>query len=361
MPDTPPQTAQDTRPPTKRKAAWALGAALILGLVWVIWAQPFSTKPARVTVEVVKAAPAQRVLAVNGQVAAVSSVLVRASVSGSLAGQMADEGQRVAAGDILAQLDATQQQAVVRQAQSALAQGILVQAQAASDYARLRDLGPTTARVKVEDAARALARAAQSVESLRAALEQAQIQLDRYTIRAPISGVIMQRSADPGQFIEPALSIFTLSDLSSLRIQTNLDEAYATQIAVGQKAVLQRVGTTQTQAGTVSFVSPRVDPATGGLQVKITPDGPFQAPVGLTVTANIIVEDSPLALTIPRAAMVAGPAVFVLAAGHAVKTPVEVIDWPAARLIVTKGLSEGDSLIANAATLQDGQAVTVGP
>ena len=55
MPDTPPQTAQDTRPPTKRKAAWALGAALILGLVWVIWAQPFSTKPARVTVEVVAA------------------------------------------------------------------------------------------------------------------------------------------------------------------------------------------------------------------------------------------------------------------------------------------------------------------
>ena len=361
MPDTAPQAAQDTRHLTPHKATWAFGLALILGLVWVIWAQPFTAKPAQVTVEVVKAAPAQRVLAVNGQVAAVSSVLVRASVSGSLAGQMAEEGQKVSVGDILAQLDATQQQAVVRQAQSALAQGILVQAQAASDYARLRDLGSTTARVKIEDAARALARAAQSVESLRAVLEQAQIQLARYTVRAPIAGVIMQRNADPGQFIEPALSIFTLSDLSSLRIETNLDEAYATQIATGQTAVLQLVGTTGTEDGTVSFVSPRVDPATGGLQIKITPDAPLQAPVGLTVTANIIVEDSPLALTIPRTAMVAGPAVFLLAAGHAVKTPVAVIDWPAARLIVTKGLSEGDSLIANAANLQDGQAVTVGP
>jgi multidrug efflux pump subunit AcrA (membrane-fusion protein) len=124
---------------------------------------------------------------------------------------------------------------------------------------------------------------------------------------------------------------------------------------------LQLVGTTGTEDGTVSFVSPRVDPATGGLQIKITPDAPLQAPVGLTVTANIIVEDSPFALTIPRTAMVAGPAVFLLASGHAVKTPVAVIDWPAARLIVTKGLSEGDSLIANAANLQDGQAVTVGP
>jgi multidrug efflux pump subunit AcrA (membrane-fusion protein) len=124
---------------------------------------------------------------------------------------------------------------------------------------------------------------------------------------------------------------------------------------------LQLVGTTGTQDGTVSFVSPRVDPATGGLQVKIAPDAGLKAPVGLTVTANIIIEDRPLALTIPRSAMVAGPAVFVLVAGHAVKTAVEVIEWPAARLIVTKGLSVGDAVIVTAAGLTDGQAVKVGP
>ena len=357
MPDTLP-TAQ---PKPTRKAAWGLGAVVILGLASAFWLQPFAPKTPVVLVEVIATAPAQRVLAVNGQVTALSSIFVRAAVSGTVVGKMAEEGQSVAAGDILAQLDATQQQAVVRQAQSALAQGLLVQAQAGSDYAHLRDLGPVAARVKVEDAQRALARAAQSVESLRAALDQAQIQSDRYTIRAPLSGVIMQRNADPGQFIEPALSIFTLSDLSSLRIETNLDEAYATQIATGQKAILQLVGTTGTQEGTVSFVSPRVDPATGGLQVKITPDAGLKAPVGLTVTANIIIEDRPLALTIPRSAMVAGPAVFVLVAGHAVKTAVEVIDWPAARLIVTKGLSAGDAVIVTAAGLTDGQAVKVGP
>ena len=357
MPDTLP-TAQ---PKPTRKAAWGLGAVVILGLASAFWLQPFAPKTPVVSVEVIATAPAQRVLAVNGQVAALSSIFVRAAVSGTVVGKMAEEGQSVAAGDILAQLDATQQQAVVRQAQSALAQGLLVQAQAGSDYAHMRDLGPLAPRIKLEDAERALARAAQSVESLRATLEQAQIQRDRYTIRAPLSGVILQRKADPGQFIEPALSIFTLSDLSSLRIETNLDEAYATQIATGQKAVLQLVGTKGTQEGTVSFVSPRVDPATGGLQVKITPDAGLKAPVGLTVTANIIIEDRPLALTIPRSAMVAGPAVFVLVAGHAVKTAVEVIDWPAARLIVTKGLSAGDAVIVTAAGLTDGQAVKVGP
>ena len=55
--------------------------------------------------------------------------------------------------------------------------------------------------------------------------------------------------------------------------------------------------------------------------------------------------------------MVAGPAVFLLKSGKAVKTPVEVIDWPATRLIVTKGLQAGDVLIADATGIVDGAAV----
>jgi RND family efflux transporter MFP subunit len=270
---------------------------------------------------------------------------------------MAVEGDKVSAGALLARVDPTQQQAVVRQAQSALDQGLLVQTQAASDYARLRDLAGVATRSAIEDAQVALAKAAQSVESLRAQLEQAQIQLDRYRIAAPIGGTITERDVDPGQYIDPSTALFTLSDLSSLVIETNVDEAYATQIVEGQSATLQRVGTTETLPGKVSFVSPRVDTATGGLKVKIAPDSVMVAPVGLTVTANIVVEEQPKALTIPRAAMVTGPAVYLLKSGKAVKTPVEVIDWPATRLIVTKGLAVGDVLIANATGITEGEAV----
>jgi RND family efflux transporter MFP subunit len=270
---------------------------------------------------------------------------------------MAVEGDKVSAEALLARVDPTQQQAVVRQAQSALDQGLLVQTQAASDYARLRDLAGVATRSAIEDAQVALAKAAQSVESLRAQLEQAQIQLDRYRIAAPIGGTITERDVDPGQYIDPSTALFTLSDLSSLVIETNVDEAYATQIVEGQSATLQRVGTTETLPGKVSFVSPRVDTATGGLKVKIAPDSVMVAPVGLTVTANIVVEEQPKALTIPRAAMVNGPAVYLLKSGKAVKTPVEVIDWPATRLIVTKGLAVGDVLIANATGITEGEAV----
>ena len=351
MPDT------DT-PKAKAKWPWLLGLALCLvfagGFVW--W-KFFRTTSTTVTVETIAEAPTQRVLAVNGQVAAITAVSVRSAVSGSLQGTMAAEGDKVSAGALLARVDSTQQQAVLRQAQSALDQGLLVQTQAGADYARLRDLADVTTRSALETAQTTLASAGQTVETLRAQLEQAQIQLDRYQITAPISGTITERNVDPGQYIDPSTTLFTLSDLSSLVIETNVDEAYATQITQGQSATLQRVGTTETLPGKVSFVAPRVDTATGGLKVKITPDTLMAAPVGLTVTANIVVEEEPKALTIPRAAMITGPAVYLLKSGKAVKTAVEVIDWPATRLIVTKGLSVGDVLIANATGITEGEAV----
>ena len=85
-----------------------------------------------------------------------------------------------------------------------------------------------------------------------------------------------------------------------------MDEAYATQIAVGQPAVLQLAGETATRDGHVSFVSRRVDAATGGLAVKIAFDAPVDGPLGLTVTTNIVVDRRDAALTVPRTALVTG-------------------------------------------------------
>mgnify|MGYP001810239024 CR=1 FL=1 len=63
------------------------------------------------------------------------------------------------------------------------------------------------------------------------------------------------------------------------------------------------------------------------------------------------------AMTVPRAALQGG-AVFVLVGKAARLTPVTVIEWPAARLIVTEGLAEGDAVIVDATGLTDGQIVT---
>jgi len=341
---------------------WALGAALVLAAGGLLWWQPWTPAVPLVTVETVAPAALTRVLAVNGRVAVLHRVEVRATVSGTVLTVLKDEGDRVVPGEVIARIDATGSQAAVRQALAALDAGTVAQAQAAADVDRLRALGGNVTRNALEDATRNLQSAGQEVGRLTALLDQAQIQLDRYTITAPIAGTVLIRGVEPGQTADGTTVLFTLADLVAPVVETEVDEAYAAQIALGQDAVLQLVGETTTQAGRVSFVAPRVNAGTGALVVRIRPDPPLTAPVGLTVTANIVVDRQDAALSAPRAALMADsetPAVLVLDGTIARRRDVTVIDWPAARLIVTSGLVAGDVLIADATGLSDGQTVRV--
>lgn len=154
----------------------------------------------------------------------------------------------------------------------------------------------------------------------------------------------------------------TIADLGQLVVETDVDEAYATQIRADMPAVLQLTGETAIREGRVSDVSRRVDAATGGLAVRLVFDEPVTAPVGLTVTANIVIDRRDAALTVPRTAVLnedGKPAVLVVADGIARLRPINVIEWPAARLIVTEGLAPGDVLILDATGIADGQSVRV--
>jgi len=132
---------------------------------------------------------------------------------------------------------------------------------------------------------------------------------------------------------------------------------------LGQPAVLQLAGEARNRDGHVSFVSSLVDAATGGLAVKIAFESPVMAPIGLTVATNIIVEQSDAALTVPRTALQTGAdgsSVLVVRDGTAMFQHVSVVDWPAARLIVTGGLTEGDAVIIDPTGVEPGQAVVSG-
>jgi len=336
---------------------WVSGGLLAVCLGMLAWWQFGSGNAFQVRVETADFSTVTRVLAVNGKVEARASVQVRSAVSATVSDLLVDEGDLAAKGDVLARLDASQQEAIVQQARSALEQGRIKQAQAAATYGRDRDLGGIISRSKLDDAKLALEGAAQEVARLQALLDQATIQLGRYTVTAPMAGTVMSRTVDPGQLVDPTTALFTLADLSDLIVEADVDETYASHIAYGQSATLQLVGRSETLAGSVVFVSPRVNAATGGLAIKIGFDRPIAAPVGLTVTANIVVDQQD-ALTVPRSALMAG-AVFVLRGGKAVQTLVTVVEWPAARLIVTDGLNAGDQVIIDSTGLSDGLAVTV--
>lgn len=362
VPAPPPPPLDSLAPKRWSWWVWAglVAAAVVAGGLWYF--QPWVSKAAEVQVETVAPGPISRVLAVNGRIAPLHSVDVKANVAGEVLEVSVTEGQTVALGDLLARIDATAQQAVVRQSLAAMDAGLVAQAQAVATLARTTALGDNVARTVLDDATSAVQTADQDVARLIAFFDQAQAGLASYTLRAPMSGTVLARNAEIGQSIDAAVPLFVLADLDQLIVETDVDEAFATQIAIGQRAVLQLVGEAETLPGHVSFVAPQVDQKTGGLTVKLAFDAAIAAPVGLTVTANITVDRQAAAISVPRAAVVsveAKNAVFVVLNGVVQRREVSVVHWPAERLVVTKGLAAGDVVIVDPIALTQGQAVTI--
>lgn len=349
---------------SRRIWLWAV-AGILAGVAGLgLYFQPWASGPLAVAVETATLAPATRVLAVNGRIAARHMVDVRALVGGRLVDVPVAEGDSVERNDVLARIDAAAQQAIVRQAVASLDAALVAEAQAKDTLARTQALGPNVARTALETAARAVQSAEQEVARATALVDQAQVQLENFTIRARMTGTILALSVEPGQSIDPSTLLMTIADLDQLIVETDVDEAYATQIRADLPAVMQLAGETAPRDGRVTRVSQQVDAATGGLAVELGFDAPVRAPVGLTVTINIIVDSLDAAITVPRAAIRSGDtgdAVFVITDGTAHRRAVSVIDWPAARLIVTDGLGPGEVLILDATGITDGQPVRVGP
>lgn len=359
-----PDPVQMPQQARRRWWPWAAGAVVAAGFGGLLWLQPWAAAVTDVGVEVASLGQVSRVLAVNGRVAGEVSVDLRPLVSGTLLDVRVSAGDLVGVGDVTALIDPATQAAMVRQAMAGLDAALVAQADRQATYDRTKALGANVAKVVLESAASAVQSAAQEVARMTALLEQAQIQLARFTIRAPVAGSVLGLTAKPGQTVDPSRVLMTIADLGQLVVKTDVDETYATQIRTGQPAALQLAGEGEVRTGHVSFVSQQVDAATGGLAIELTSEAPLAAPIGLTVTANITVDDRAAAITVPRAAIVRddnGIGVFTVRDSVARRQPVTVIDWPAARLIVTEGLASGDVVISDATGIIDGQAVRAAP
>ena len=183
-----------------------------------------------------------RVLAVNGRIAAVHSVDIRALVGGTLGDLPVAEGDTVDEGDMLARIDSAGQQAVVRQAVAGLDAALVAEARARDALDRAEALGVNISRTEREAAERALMTARQDVARATAQVDQAQVQLEDHTMRAPMAGTVLSLNVEPGQAIDPATVLMTIADLDRLIVETDVDEAYATQIREGQSATPAAVG-----------------------------------------------------------------------------------------------------------------------
>lgn len=311
---------------------------------------------------VVKTAPAVRILAINGRIRPRLQVDIRPTLGGELVALPFDVGDRVVAGQILARIDDAPETAAIAEAEASVQTQQATLAQARRDLARFEALSQFAIRRDVEQRRLAVVEGERELSRRRASVMQARELRDRRVLRAPFAGVILERLVDPGQAVGLESVIYRLADLSSPEVTIEVDEIYAAEIRPGIEAMISLPGQNRQLRAKVLHVEPRVDPATGARDVRLgLVDAAIDAPSGLTVTVNLVIEKRDRAISVPRSAIIqsgSGAKVRVIGDDNVViERPISFVDWPAEEVIVTSGIKPGERILADPDSAQPGEKI----
>jgi HlyD family secretion protein len=337
-------------------ALWIGGALLVAAAGWL----GFSRLRVR---EVVTVRPSERevveLVIASGTLRAKRQSPIGSEVTGAVESVSVDDGDRVAAGDILIQLwaedskrrleqsrqameTAEAELALVRRGATAeelargeaeLARAAAARLQAEREYGRLRALfdDRVVAQADLDLAAstrdQALAAEAAARESLadlraqprpedlqlaearlreaEAAVLVAEQDVERRTIRAPMPGLVLRRAVEPGQSVTPGGALLQLADLGVTEIYVETDENNLDRLRVGQQAtVITPAFRDQPFSASLIQIGPEVDSGRGVVGLRFTPDRlPDYARPDMTVDVSIEVARLPRALSLPATAL----------------------------------------------------------
>ncbi len=214
-------------------------------------------------------------LPISGSLKAVNSAAVKARVAGELQGLTLREGDPVKAGQVVARVDPTELQSRVRQAQeqadSARAQIDIAQRQWDNNKA-LVDQG-FISRTALDTSANNLTAAQANHKAALAAVDVARKALDDTVLRAPISGVVSLRAAQPGERVGVDARVIEIVDLSRLELEATLSAADSVAVRVGQQAMLQIEGKAQPVTARVVRINPSAQAGSRSVLVYLGLDG----------------------------------------------------------------------------------------
>ncbi len=374
--------------PGRRGLVLALGAlAFLAAFAWLVATRGPLAPVGVETAEVVRANLSPEVYGI-GTVEAQHAYAVGPIQAGRVLSVQVDQGDRVQAGQLLAEMDPIDLRqraeaaasAVARARQSALA----AQAQVAEAESRARIAQANSARYQtlvsqkfvaqeMADSRRHEAAAAESaLAAARANASAAQREIGRaeaelqgvdrlrnsLKLLSPIDGVVTAREAEPGATVVAGQAVLKLVDPARLWVRARLDQARAEGVVVGQPAqIALRSAPGSALPGKVMRIELQSDAVTEERIVNVAFDPvPAQLYLGELAEMSIRLPGARDVLSVPRAALVrqgGQTGVWRIEDGRARFRPVQPGVQTAERVQIVSGLEAGDRVIAYSAKQLD--------
>ena len=253
-----------------------------------------------------------QVVNVSGTVTSPQAAILSPSIGGLVEATLVDAGDRVEEGDLVVTLDSELARLTFERAAAEK-----TQAQIALDDAKRRlreaeEVGPQRgiAETEIKSLRAEVTRNEAALEASAAAARQQQAVLRRHEVRAPFKGVVSERLAQVGEWVNPGDGLVELVATEGLRFDFRVPQSYyarlddQTRIDLTLDAVPDEV-----VAGRVQSIVPVKDPGARTFLLRVVTDAQHRLPVtpGMSVRAAIRIDTGREAVVVPRDAVLMYP------------------------------------------------------
>jgi RND family efflux transporter MFP subunit len=305
-------------------------------------------------------------VSLTGTVQAQNEVKYSFRIDGRLAGRAVNVGDEVRPGQLIAQLDASNEQSSL---QSALAERDAARARLVeqrNSHARQKDMLAKgfVSRAAFEQAEASLQSAESALKTAQSKLEQSQNRLSYTRLVAGGGGVVAAVGAEPGEVVTAGRTVVQVLQKGGRDAVFDVPARWRDAGPRNPDIVVALTSNAKVAAkARVREVSPQADPSSGTFRVRVALIDPPQAMgLGSTVTGSVRV-DREQGIDIPASALVRSGAqtavwIFDPKAGSVALRPVEIASHESDRVVVAAGLDAGDMVVsAGVHALHPGQKV----
>ncbi len=338
---------------------WVMAAVFLSLLATMPVGEPAFGQPPDdrqpVVISIVRSAEfADRVEAL-GTTLANETVRITANVTEKIAELRFDDGQSVEAGDVLAVLDKSEEEADLRGARALLGEKRLA-------YQRARELErqryAATAQLDLRRA---------EVQEYQARIAAIEARVEDRVIRAPFAGVVGLRNISVGTLVEPGDVIITLDHISVIKVDFSVPSPFLPTLRPGMSVIAKATAFGDREfRGTIRGIDSRVDPVTRSVVARaILPNADGVLKPGLLMTIELL-KNPRTALVVPEEALIPrGRRNSVLVVDEAADNTVEQREVSIGarapgRVEIVSGLAAGEMVVTRGVLqVRPGQKVTI--